>query len=642
MSYMSYYANTNSPIADAETAGRVAGRVESARSGAGAPGSRWNIGAPAADTSLHGVVTGILEGVPPLQFLDSIDAARRQLGNRAFLHWIGELRAEGEDALSGPLQLMPKKRRKKAAPEAPETQQEAQPGAGVAVMPGAEATPDAPAVPKKAATPAQGEASETTEAVEKKKRKKSRVQEALNILRSENVQAFGRYIEAEIAETELLHNLRARINRAQDLTGVGNTALRVIDEHMRRLDPDAVPGEEQAAEMSVRAPVKTELTRREADLFAACARGDVSWTRRLLRQGTIDVNIAGQSGTPLGVAVINSNTGIVRELLSKPGVDVNLATKDELTPLYLAAVLRHAAIVGLLLDARGINVNLAAPDGTTPLCIAAFHGYEEVVRLLLAAPNINVNARGGFNGATALFFAAQQGQEEIVKLLLAARGINVNLAVSNGSTPLLISSYKGHDKVVKLLLAAPDIEVDARKDNGATALHIAAEYGFPAIIDLLIKRGADVNLPMYPSTSPLCTAIHTGHVDVVRTLLQAPGIRVNQTIVDGTTPLGIAARQGQKDIVRRLLSKGADPNLVSANGIGPLHVACLYGHAAIAQILINKKADTNIRITTSGGESCTLYDLAQLGNNREVHVRPNGAPAGAGGGSPAWNPFSGR
>ena len=453
--------------------------------------------------------------------------------------------------------------------------------------------------------------------MEKKKKKKSRVQVALNILRSENVQAFGRYIEAEIAETELLHNLCERINRAQDLAGVSNAALRVIDEHMRRLDPDAVPGEEQAAEMPVLAPVKTELTRREAELFAACAGGDVSWTRRLLKL-TVDVNMANQSGTPLGMAVLYGYTDIVRELLSKPGIDVNLATKDKLTPLYLAAVLGHAAIVGLLLDARGINVNLAAPDGTTPLCIAAFHSYEEVVRLLLAAPSINVNARGGFNGATALFFAAQQGQEEIVKLLLAARGINVNLAVSNGSTPLLISSYKGHDKVVKLLLAAPDIEVNARRDNGATALHIAAEYGFPVITDLLIKRGADVNQPMYPGTSPLCTAIHYGRVDVVRMLLQAPGIRVNQTIVDGTTPLGIAARRGHKDIVRRLLRKGADPNLVSTNGIGPLHVACLYGHTAIVQMLINKQADTNLRITASGGESCTLYDLAQLGNNREV------------------------
>ena len=614
--------------------------AESPRSGTGV--MPWGIGVAAVETAeiaLQRVAAGILGGVPPQQFMDSIYSAGQQLGNRAFLRWVREWQGEGRGQamrslpgevtgeavpvaaspvmVSGPLQLMPKKRRKKVAPEAPETQQEAQPGTGAAVMPGAQATPEAPAVPKKAATPAQGQASETTGAVEKKKKKKSRVQVALNILRSENVQAFGRYIEAEIAETELLHNLCERINRAQDLAGVSNAALRVIDEHMRRLDPDAVPREEQAAEMPVPAPVKTELTRREAELFAACAGGDVSWTRRLLKL-TVDVNMANQSGTPLGMAVLYGYTGIVRELLSKPGIDVNLATKDELTPLYLAAVLGHAAIVGLLLDARGINVNLAAPDGTTPLCIAAFHGYEEVVRLLLAAPNINVNARGGFNGAPALFFAAQQGQEEIVKLLLAARGINVNLAVSNGSTPLLISSYKGHDKVVKLLLAAPDIEVNARRDNGATALHIAAEYGFPVIIDLLIKRGADVNQPMYPGTSPLCTAIHYGRVDVVRMLLQAPGIRVNQTIVDGTTPLGIAARQGHRDIVRRLLRKGADPNLVSTNGIGPLHVACLYGHTAIVQMLINKQADSNLRITTSGGESCTLYDLAQLGNNREV------------------------
>ena len=621
-------------------AGHAIVGAESPRSGTGV--MPWGIGVAAVETAeiaLQRVAAGILGGVPPQQFMDSIYSAGQQLGNRAFLRWVREWQGEGRGQamrslpgevtgeavpvaaspvmVSGPLQLMPKKRRKKVAPEAPETQQEAQPGAGAAVMPEAQATPEAPAVPKKAATPAPGQASETTGAVEKKKKKKSRVQVALNTLREEGVEEFKKYIEAEIGEAELLRTLVERINRAQDLAGVSNTALRVIDEHMRRLDPDAAPGEEQAAEMPVPAPVKTELTRREAELFAACAGGDVSWTRRLLKL-TVDVNMANQSGTPLGMAVLYGYTGIVRELLSKPGIDVNLATKDELTPLYLAAVLGHAAIAGLLLDARGINVNLAAPDGTTPLCIAAFHGYEEIVRLLLAAPNINVNAHGGSNGAPALFFAAQQGQEEIVKLLLAARGINVNLAVSNGSTPLLVSSYKGHDKVVKLLLAVPDIEVNARRDNGATALHITAEYGFPVITDLLIKRGADVNQPMYPGMSPLCMAIHYGRVDVVRILLQAPGIRVNQTIVDGATPLGIAARHGHKDIVRRLLRKGADPNLVSTNGIGPLHVACLYGHTAIVQMLINKQADSNLRITASGGESCTLYDLAQLGNNREV------------------------
>ena len=77
--------------------------------------------------SLQAVIACIINGSSPLQFMAGIDAGNRQMGNRAFLHWVGELYAAGREseahevAVQGsqapgqpqtrraPLQLIPKK-----------------------------------------------------------------------------------------------------------------------------------------------------------------------------------------------------------------------------------------------------------------------------------------------------------------------------------------------------------------------------------------------------------------------------------------------------------------------------------------------------------------------------------------------------
>lgn len=571
------------------------------------------------------------ENGPP-EYMADTDARNHGMGNRAFMRWVGELHAPGRhrdghgettgvrlelqtawpDAASGPLQLMPKKRKKKAEAE---MQQEPPPDAGAPAVAGVEAPAQVPVLPEPAATPERGKAGAAAEAA--KKKKKSRVQVALNILRSENVEVFRNYIEAEIAGVELLETLRARINRAQDLGAVRDAALEVVGERLLRVNPEALPGEGQVAEMPVVAPVKTELSKPESVLFAACVRGDSTFIRRKAGHRNFDLNVVSELGTMLAVAAVYGHLGAVRELSSIPGIDVNLAGAEKVTPLYLAAFKGHVKIVRLLLDAHRINPNLAGPDGATPLGVAAFMGHEEIVRLLLAVPNIKVNVRNDV-GATALFFAVQQGHVEIVKLLLAVRGVNVNLPAKQDATPLIVAADYGFEEIVKLLLADPYIDVNARKDDGGTALFIATQFGFARIVDLLIRHGADVNLPLNQGTTPLALAIKKGNIEIVRMLLQDPKIRVNQAIGNNVAPLSVAAQYGRKDIVRALLRKGADPNLANNAAMGPLHVACMRGDTAITRMLLDRGAESNMHVTTTQGESCTPYYLARLGKHRDI------------------------
>ena len=521
-------------------------------------------------TPLQTVAAGIRSGISPRQFMAGIDAGSEQMGNRAFLHWVGELQAAGrggethEAAAKGsqvpdrplsrlaPLQLMPKKKKKTGKPAAEGTPE---------VLPAA--TPEAGAtMPEPQASVPRAESGVAAPPGEKKKKKKPRVQVALNALRAEGVEEFGRYIHAEISEPALLQTLTERISRAQGLGDKRDAALRVVAARLGELGPEGVPvapqaaaaGQGQVTEKAVVAPIKTAHSIREKELFECCLSGNAGRFKHLVRHRTVDINMASKYGTFLCLAAFKGYTGIIRELLSIPGIDINLAHQTEATPLY---------------------------------------------------------------------FAAQQGHVEAVKLLLAAPGINVNLATLRGATPLSMAAQHGHDEVVKLLLAAPGINCDARKGDAATPLAVAVHENHTGVVGQLIKSGADVNqiVDEYGLT-PLCVAASWGNHGVLRLLLQVPCIQVNCVTRNWVTPLSSASYWRYPDIVKLLLEKGADPNITLESGMAPLHLACLRGHTAIVEILLDAGADMDgeIAITTADEvtDGYTPYGIAELIGHREI------------------------
>ena len=580
-----------------------------------APGGMDATRPDAHGTSLQTVAAGMPGAVSPVQFMSDIDVANRALGNRAFMRWVGELHSGGRDAVepgsTAPLQMMGKKKKK----QGPAQEEEAVPKLVAAEPEAPGTTPKQEPVAEVASSPAAGAPAE------KKKRKKSRVQVALNTLRGEGVESFKAYIEAEIGEAALLHTLVERITRAGDLGGVRAEALRVVEGRLQALDPVAVASA-QVPERAVIAPAKSEFSIREKELFDVCFRGDVKrlkHLKHLLGHEKIDINMASENGTLLFLAALKGHTNTVRELLSVPRIDVNLAQKQGATALQAAVQEGHVKVVELLLCARGINVNLARPTGVTALHIAVQTGRVEVAKLLLDKDGINVNPVQ-LGGSTPLYIAVQNGHAEMVRLMLGVRGINVNQANLQGATPLLVAAHKGYEEVVKLLLATPGIDIDRQTDDGATALFMAIQENFPGIVEQLVHRGADANLALFGGSTPLYKAAFEGHIEVVRALLRAPGIQINQGTGGEEVPLVAAAQQGHKDIVRLLLRKGADRDCTTDDGVSPLHVACLRGDMAIIEILLHAGADMDAKVKVSGEEGLTHtpHSLAELGGHREV------------------------
>ena len=593
MSYTSYPAETDLPVTGSGQSGPVGG------SGV--------IDMAIAGEALGQVLAGIAGGVGSRELRTGIEAGQRVLGNRAFMRWVRALQSGGREAAAenrlhctllpreAPLQLMGKKKKQQQAADVAagsgEQAEGVRGGAGTGVE-GTALPGPAAAQPQATGTVAgvETEPAENAAAGAQKKKKKSRVQVALNTLRGEGVAAFGGYIEAEIGEAALLRTLVERIARAEDLKNVRAEALEAVKGRLGRLDPAAgaeLPGAAmpaQVAEIAVIAPVRRRFSRREQNLFSYCAAGKVDKLKQLLRTVNIDVNVADQQGPPLCIAAYLGYEGIVSELLSKPGIDVNLAQQGGATPLFMATQQGCVEVVRLLLGARGVNVNLATSEGATPLYIAARYGLLEVAKLLLGKPEINVNLVTLTEGTAPLSIAAQKGEEAMVELLLGVRGIGI----------------------------------DMQKDDGATALFMAAQQNFPRIVEKLAWRGADVNLAKNGGMTPLCVATLLGNIEVVKTLLQVSGIQVNLASYNGTMPVGIAAQWGQKEVVRWLLRKGADPNGANRIGVTPLHVACLYGHTATAQILLHAGADPTAEMTDSKGISFTPCRFAKLAGHREV------------------------
>ena len=102
------------------------------------------------------------------------------------------------------------------------------------------------------------------------------------------------------------------------------------------------------------------------------------------------------------------------------------------------------------------------------------------------------------------------------------------------------------------------VNVDGRAGDGQTALCIAASEGYPALTAALVEAGADLNLPnSQTSFTPLHSAVHAGHTEVVRVLVAA-GADLSAKNRRKKTPLQLALSRKHTEIVRVLQGTQGD------------------------------------------------------------------------------------
>ena len=235
----------------------------------------------------------------------------------------------------------------------------------------------------------------------------------------------------------------------------------------------------------------------------------------------------------LNIAISHSDVKAVKELLVKPGIDVNALDQNGYSALHKA----------FIVDARerALSVVKDCQINKTDIDVVIRLYQEdkiEIIKMLLARSDIQVNLLDGKYKSTPLHWAAVVGDVEAIKLLFSYRGVDLNAIDKNGNTPL--HDVINHDNVeaLKLFLAHPEVKLKVFDKDGDGPLYRAfAEANCLTSIEIQ-KKGREMLkiLLACPSIDPnekkgsttvLKRAIFRKDLDTVKKILDHPGTRVN-------------------------------------------------------------------------------------------------------------------
>lgn len=279
----------------------------------------------------------------------------------------------------------------------------------------------------------------------------------------------------------------------------------------------------------------TEDSIQRIPLWWASWQGHGAVVSLLLSQKHVNVNRRGRVDqisfeTPLGIAIKLGYAQVVKLLIQREDVDVNLPNIFGSSPLDLAVRQRNSEILGLLLTREDIDVNARDGFGKTPLSIELWRMRR---RFEILTTNGRVNLED-VTGRTALHRATEQGYSAIVKLLISHADTDVNAKDESDWTALHVAAQQGRTSKVELLLGCVSIDVNSRDRDGSTPLHRAAEHGYEAIVTVLFgKSDIEVNPKNYNGHTPLTDSIISHHPAVVRLFCAHPDVDLDPKDSEG-------------------------------------------------------------------------------------------------------------
>ncbi|GAB9468555.1 Serine/threonine-protein phosphatase 6 regulatory ankyrin repeat subunit [Globisporangium polare] len=134
--------------------------------------------------------------------------------------------------------------------------------------------------------------------------------------------------------------------------------------------------------------------------------------------------------------------------------------------------------------------------------------------------------------------------------------------------------------------------VQARDAEGATPLLTASKSGHVAVVRLLLEHGAAVEEADDEGRTALFYASREGRLEVVRFLLESQAT-VDKAMSNGRTPLYASANRGHFEIVRELVDHHAGVDLASDDEVTPLYIASQEGHAEVVRFLLRRHASVD-------------------------------------------------
>jgi uncharacterized protein len=338
-------------------------------------------------------------------------------------------------------------------------------------------------------------------------------------------------------------------------------------------------------------------------LLLTAQNGDLAEAETALKLGADvecrDTRVETKGFTPLQLAVKHGRSEMVRFLVSK-GADVNATQGGEKIPSYLLsniddvgtiqemgyALNRSPLILSLLngdiklaefLVSQGADPQYSSALGESPVHLAAGLNSVSLLEILHAA-KVKID-KAGRSRTTPLMTACEEGATEAVQWLLEHKA-KPNRTDSDGQTPLTLAAGKCHLEVVRLLLEA------------GAELHPKTPLGEP----LALAAGAVELVPLKPGQKSFI--LSTFNADGAFTYAPLDEQRVLQTVrlllhggtdpkrASGNTPaLCAAARSGHLEVVKLLLDAGANPRAQDFVGNTAYDTAKMFNRDEVADFL---------------------------------------------------------
>ncbi|KAL9095584.1 MAG: hypothetical protein Q9165_002016 [Trypethelium subeluteriae] len=338
--------------------------------------------------------------------------------------------------------------------------------------------------------------------------------------------------------------------------------------------------------------------------------GDLALVKSLVSCSRIDMDLATYQPTALTVAATRRHWSVV-QLLTLRGASVNSRGYDGRTALHHAIVANEEIMVRLLLQREDIRLNLKDEDGLSPLHLAITQQHYKISKMLLSVaidPNLQDNA-----GRTPLWLACYCGQLEVALSLLCDERTDPNICGPNGDSPLstavrqapkevngygvlLDGAHRTTLDLIEAFVKSTKVNVNSKNNHGTTALHAAASHPKVCFLRAILSR-ADVQVNLQDKSGQ--TVVHKAAAnDSNRSL----GLLLERNDVDvwrkdhrGRSGLHHAACRGMHHNIRSLLTHdGAQVNEADAQGMTPLHCAAAADHVhCIQELLLDSQSQLN-------------------------------------------------
>ncbi|XXG99472.1 hypothetical protein Hte_005811 [Hypoxylon texense] len=347
---------------------------------------------------------------------------------------------------------------------------------------------------------------------------------------------------------------------------------------------------------------------------------------------------------PDGVMYVASSLGyedLVIDLLAKGAKSetrFNNGFRSE-KALSEACAKGHLEIARRLIDS-GADINAPSSDhssdGTYPLANAVFGGHMDIVNLLLQR-GVDANTCG--LSGPALQIACFKGNKEMVEALIK-HGASLTCGDGRYGGPVQAAVLGNHLDILELVVAAgADVNLEAGElrvwagDNAhcsGSAIQAAASASNMAILDWLLDYGADINTCAAKSGfrhygTPLAIAAEAGNMEMVRRLLEVPGVIIDHVGKSSYSSPAIfeAAKNGHVEVVKCLLGAGADPNALGSyygDRITSLAQACKGTSEAVVEALLEGGADVHMRNCYRNQDEPVLVTAAREGTVEIIRV----------------------